>query len=416
MTNHARQVARAARVPPLPHTTEPRIDASAPRLVVESLMRMSKLLVLITLANAAIGCGDDTTSPEPAATDAGKDASQTGNPATATDGGSMAGKDGGMDGGSGSLDGGSMDAAIVDGSAQLSLDAAIARGKYLTNTVYPCGSCHTPKSDPTMIFAGVECYSDSVPADGGVGCLNSKNLTNDETGIKQLSDQEVKDLFLKGLQPDGTALFSRMPYDLLGNMTDQDAESIVLYLRSLPPISHKLPPNQPPWDVAPSKPAERFPEADIPQPRADYPELASAKRGRYLAGDIGHCLGCHTPTDAKGAMITTKAFQGGRRFGTSPTMMPVYATNLTPDATGLLGWTADDIVRVLKQGIDKDGYGICGPMPVGPKGAYAGLTDEDARDIANYLLSLPPAQNTMIPNDCRGPLAGSADAGVDASH
>ena len=370
-------------------------------------MRITKLLVSIAIVSATVACGDDDKTPETPA-DAGKDAATTTPPT---------GKDAGMDGGPGNT----MDSSVVDGgqldsTVGFSLDAAIARGSYLANVVYPCGNCHTPKGpngpDPTMTFAGVECWSDSVPADGGVGCLNSKNLTNDSTGIKQKSDQQVRDLIRKGLQPDGTGLFSRMPYDLLGNMTDDDAESIVLYLRSLPPISHTLAPNQPPWNVSPAKPVDIFPEADIPKPRPDYPELASATRGRYLAGNVGDCLGCHTPTDANGARITSKAFQGGRKFGTTP---PAYAFNLTPDATGLLGWTTADIVRVLKQGIDKDGFGICGPMPVGPKGAYGALTDGDALDIANYLLSLPPVANTMIPSDCRVTLT-TADAGVDASH
>jgi len=52
-------------------------------------------------------------------------------------------------------------------------------------------------------------------------------------------------------------------------------------------------------------------------------------------------------------------------------------------------------VRVLKQGVARDGSAICPPMPVGPMGGFAALTDGDARDIAHYLLSLPPVENAL---------------------
>jgi cytochrome c len=57
---------------------------------------------------------------------------------------------------------------------------------------------------------------------------------------------------------------------------------------------------------------------------------------------------------------------------------------------------------VLKHGVDREGRGICAPMPVGPKVLYGGLSDRDAEDIAHYLLSLPP-QDKAVPNDCFAP-------------
>jgi hypothetical protein len=54
--------------------------------------------------------------------------------------------------------------------------------------------------------------------------------------------------------------------------------------------------------------------------------------------------------------------------------------------TGIGDWALDDIVAVLKQGKDKTGNGICPPM----LGLFAGMTDEDAHDVAAYILSLAP--------------------------
>lgn len=56
----------------------------------------------------------------------------------------------------------------------------------------------------------------------------------------------------------------------------------------------------------------------------------------------------------------------------------------------------------LKLGRARDGSGICPPMPVGPMGAFGGMTTEDATDIANYLLNIPPIDN-QIPEDCMMP-------------
>ena len=119
----------------------------------------------------------------------------------------------------------------------------------------------------------------------------------------------------------------------------------------------------------------------------------------------------------------TKFFQGGEDFGSffagTFNIHPV-SLNLTSDpTTGLGDWMPGDIVTELKTGIDKDGNGICPPMPVGPLGAYGGLTDGDALDIANYIKSLPPAVN-YIADMCTFPPsppsdAGTSDGGTDAS-
>lgn len=85
--------------------------------------------------------------------------------------------------------------------------------------------------------------------------------------------------------------------------------------------------------------------------------------------------------------------------------------NITSDpTTGIGDWTAQDIVTELKTGKDKEGNGICPPMPVGPLGAYGGLTDGDALDIANYIKSLPPAVN-FVADMCSFPPLPPSDAG-----
>jgi mono/diheme cytochrome c family protein len=146
----------------------------------------------------------------------------------------------------------------------------------------------------------------------------------------------------------------------------------------------------------------------IPQPQLAYPNQAAALRGRYLAGSFGICMECHSPRDQAGLPIVTRAFEGGRAFGRDELGLPpvfpenIYSSNLTPDATGIMGYDVPAIVVALKQGLDEEHKPLCPPMPAGPMGAFGGLSDADATDIAHYLLSLTPKANTL-PGECTPP-------------
>jgi mono/diheme cytochrome c family protein len=287
-----------------------------------------------------------------------------------------------------------------------------------------CGECHTPRNPDgsfitARLLAGVECFIDADPTNANFGCLSSANLTDHETGLANRTAAEIKDMFLSGERPDGTALHPVMPYWVFGNMRDSDADAIVAYLRTVDGVDHMLPPNQAPFE-APDDPAPLWPESMIPSPRSNYADQEAALRGRYLAGNIGICMECHTPRDSMQNPIYAKAFQGANEFPRLELGLPpvfpdvIYSANLTPHDTGIAGYSVADIVAVLKEGEDPDqgGAPICPPMPVGPMGAFGGLTDGDARDIAHYLLSLPPAEN-VIPNDCVAMPPPDDDAGTD---
>jgi hypothetical protein len=75
---------------------------------------------------------------------------------------------------------------------------------------------------------------------------------------------------------------------------------------------------------------------------ADFSQI---ERGRYLV-QAGDCQSCHT--DKNGA-----PFAGARAiptpFGT------IYSRNITPDTTGIAGWSDEDFYRALHEGISRDG-------------------------------------------------------------
>ena len=113
-------------------------------------------------------------------------------------------------------------------------------------------------------------------------------------------------------------------------------------------------------------------------------------RGEYLVKVIG-CGDCHTPGSLAGAPDMGRSMSG-TEYGWVGPWGTTYGKNLTPDSTGLAGWTEDDIVRVLKAGTRKDGTPVRPPMPWG---WFSNLSDEDAHAIGAYLLSLPPVRHAV---------------------
>jgi mono/diheme cytochrome c family protein len=371
-------------------------------------MRLHALLCSVVALSALSACGgdDDPVNEDTSTSSGGSGGSTTGgggsggSGTTGTTGGGGNGGTAGAPGGSAGMGGGA-------GEGGAPVDPEVARGEYLVNVVSVCADCHTPRKadgspDLDMFLAGAECFIDADPADDEVGCLSTRNLTNHETGLMNRSDDEIKDLFMEGIRPDGSALHPVMPYWSFGNMTEEDADAIVAYLRTVPGVDHELPPAQPPFIV--DEPAPRVDLDQVPEPDSDDDTYESAMRGRYLAAQAGVCLECHTPETEPPTpepRDLSLAFAGGSPFNRDQLGLPpifpadIFPANLTSDETGLEGYSVEDIVRVLKEGVGPTGDPVCPPMPAGPMGPYAHLTDEDATDIATYLLTLPPISNEL---------------------
>jgi mono/diheme cytochrome c family protein len=101
-----------------------------------------------------------------------------------------------------------------------------------------------------------------------------------------------------------------------------------------------------------------------------------AEYGRYVAQT---CIGCHGP-----------GLSGGRVPGTPPQFPP--ARNITPDATGIGGWSEADFVRAMREGKRPDGAPI---DPFMPWKSFAAMTDVEMAALWAYLQSVParPAGN-----------------------
>ncbi len=122
-----------------------------------------------------------------------------------------------------------------------------------------------------------------------------------------------------------------------------------------------------------------------PRAQAQEPVEGDPERGAYVFALAGGC-GCH---DSEAGPLA-----GGHEYG------PFYANNLTADPeTGIGNWTAQELVDAIRIGRDRDGSQL-GIMPFDD---YSHIADQDAYDLAAYLLSTDPIQNEVPESDTPAP-------------
>jgi mono/diheme cytochrome c family protein len=158
---------------------------------------------------------------------------------------------------------------------QMTQQELVARGKYLVTTG-GCGDCHTPKiytsngpvPDSTRRASGFQAEEKLPALDvkyvapgnwvatesnfsawvGPWGISYAANLTPDNaTGIGALTEE----MFIKSLREGkwmgvGRPLLPPMPWQTIGQMTDQDLKAIYAYLRTIKPIHNEVPQPVPP--------------------------------------------------------------------------------------------------------------------------------------------------------------------------
>jgi len=161
----------------------------------------------------------------------------------------------------------------------------VKRGEYLV-TINTCGDCHSPKImtpqgpiiDSTKALSGHPANSVLPPLDpsalqpgqwGGMspditafagpwGISYAANITPDSaTGIGAWTEEQ----FIKTLRTgkhlgaeNGRPILPPMPWQFIAKMTDEDLSAVYAYLKSLPPVSNRVPGPTPPNEVKLKKP------------------------------------------------------------------------------------------------------------------------------------------------------------------
>jgi len=168
-----------------------------------------------------------------------------------------------------------MSCSKQDNNNEMTQTQMAIHGKYLVNAI-GCNDCHSPKimtsigpmPDTTKLLSGhpstdklpkfdwklisekqlLVFSSDLTACAGPWGISYTANLTPDaETGIGGWT----KDMFFSAIRTGkhlgiGRPILPPMPWMEMKDLTNQDLESIYVYLKTLPPIKNKVPDPEPP--------------------------------------------------------------------------------------------------------------------------------------------------------------------------
>lgn len=271
----------------------------------------------------------------------------------------------------------------------------IARGKYLAHHVTVCMDCHSERdwskfSAPLSgsLGGGGEKFSRDM---GFPGTIYSRNIT--PYNLKSWTDGEIFRAITSGVNKNGAALFTVMPYHNYGKMDKEDIYSIIAYIRTLKEIEHETPIRELDFPVnilLNTKPKE--PEfTTLPN------EIDKIAYGGYVINAAG-CVHCHSQTE-KGAYIVGTEYGGGMEFVQSAGVL--RGPNITMHKTkGIGSWTKEAFVQRFKHYADSN-YKAPQISPSDwntpmPWTMYAGMKVSDLEAIYDYLNFLEPKDNLVV--------------------
>lgn len=132
-------------------------------------------------------------------------------------------------------------------------------------------------------------------------------------------------------------------------------------------------------------------------------------RGAYLVNGPAACSNCHGTRNEKFEIVEGMEYAGG--FHIVDPAFDVYAANITPDTeTGIGGWSDEEIVKAIREGVSPDGDIVFPPMPVP---TYNNMSDADVTAIVAYLRTIPAVKHAVeeshwnIPQQAMPPAAGT---------
>ncbi len=133
-------------------------------------------------------------------------------------------------------------------------------GQYLVELL-GCGACHTqgarvgePDSDLALAGSTIGlAHSNPLQVDKP-GVVFGSNLTPDPaTGIGAVPDEVLARAIGSGLNRHGRRGLRVMPVAAYSRMSDRDIKAVIAYLRSLPPVEHRVPDAVPEGEESPHR-------------------------------------------------------------------------------------------------------------------------------------------------------------------
>lgn len=249
--------------------------------------------------------------------------------------------------------------------------AQIARGEQLAHV---CASCHAPGDQLPLSGTNFAAKFAMPP----LGTLYAPNLTPGGN-IDDWADGEVIRAIREGVHRDGRSLLV-MPADVYRNLSDDDVQAIVAYLRSQPATGEPTPSNQFNLLGALFLNLSDFRTAQPPVSDVTAPQPATPEYGKYMVDILG-CQSCH------GDQLQGRVDNGQPGPPAGPNL-----THIIPQ------WTQDQFMTFFNTGQLPDGSSV--PILTLPSGfseprmpwptIRAAATDDELRAMYAYLHSLAP--------------------------
>ena len=265
----------------------------------------------------------------------------------------------------------------VSGPARdLTLVGDVERGNYLIR-LGGCVACHTDAA------AGRAELSGGAGLQTSFGTFVPPNITSDpEAGIGSWTVQQFAEAMSNGMGPQGH-LYPAFPYENYTLMSDQEIVDLYAALMATEPVSDAAAESQIPfpfnirlamagWQNLFFTPTRFEPEAG---------QSEAYNRGKYLAYGPAHCVACHTPRNALGALEWDKALTG------SPGGTGGRAPALTAAALTEEGYDVPTLVQTLKDGFTPGFDVLGGSMGEVIADSTSFWSDADLTALATYLLS-----------------------------
>jgi mono/diheme cytochrome c family protein len=269
--------------------------------------------------------------------------------------------------------------ALWAGSA--STETTIERGRYLVDGLVACGNCHTPRNPDNTFAEGMYMAGGFEFNEMPAFHAYARNITPDtETGIGDWTLEEIVLAVREGHTPEDETVGPPMPIFFYNFMSDDDAMSIAMYLKSIPAVRNEVP--EAVYNIPKATPG---PAPGGPTP----PATDQVAYGQYLA-TMAHCFDCHTPRDATGGPDMAQMGAGGFQIQALPNGDFVRSANITPAAIG--DWSDEALRRAIIDGLSNNGHIL---FPIMPSSFFKNATTEDIDAIIAYLRTIPSIENEV---------------------
>lgn len=123
----------------------------------------------------------------------------------------------------------------------------VKRGAVLVESL-ECTLCHTPVDERQTPLPGMRLAGGLRIQAGPFGEIVSYNLTSDkETGLGGWTDDQIKQAVTRGVRRDGSRMLPfPMDWASYASLKPQDLDALIAYLRTVPPVTNRIPSPRPP--------------------------------------------------------------------------------------------------------------------------------------------------------------------------